>query len=416
MTKHSIRVGAEDVAVAQDRARAVEWSPRSVVLSDDQRQAVEQVVEWFAGSRQEIRLGGLAGTGKTTIASAIPKALGLTPGEVAYCAYTGKAAQVLSKKLREAGGVQDATTIHRLVYKPTEVHCPRCPCWVNPEATCHRSQKMDCGCRLVFRRVVELPPRLRLIIVDEASMVDEDTYRDIVRFGRRVLWLGDHGQLPPVVGRFNLMETPDIRLERIHRQAEDSAVLRLAMDVREQAFIPQGDCGPGVHVGGTELDLDGDPADWRDQLVLCWKNRTRSRMNAAVRAQLGYTADRPVVGDRVICLRNNYDAGIVNGALGTVLSIEGGPKVYRARIDVDGAREPYEGLVLVKQFGAEHTLNDRGVDLWDYGYCLTVHKAQGSEAERVVVIDEYPHWLKDYRRWLYTAVTRARSEVTVLDG
>lgn len=405
----SVGPAAVDDALAMVRAEQV-----PIVLSDDQQVAVDAVASWWEqGSSQELRVGGLAGTGKTTIAAVLPRMLGLDTAGVAYCAYTNKAALVLGRKLTAAGTHHPATTIHRLVYKPVERHCFACP--ANRESgTCHRSRRSDCGCKLQFSKVAMLPPKLRLIIVDEASTVNAEAHADLLSYGRRIVWIGDHGQLPPVVGSLNLMEDPDVLLERIHRQADGSSVLQLAMAVRELAFWETESYGPGVTIGG-ELEIDVD-ADWQEQLVLCHRNDTRTGLNAAIREARGFPADRPVVGDRVISLSNNHDAGIVNGSLGTVTAVAGGPRSYRLTVAVDGRRESYEGVVAGAQFNHPSRLIERNIDLWDYGYCITVHKAQGSEVDRVYVVDEYPAWDKDRRRWLYTAVTRARREVVVVDG
>lgn len=366
---------------------------KTAALSPDQVKVVREVVGRIRAGASEVRLGGLAGTGKTTIAVRLPHELGLAPGEVAFCAPTGKAANVLGGRM--AG---TATTIHSLMYIPDQNHTPQCPA------------NRPCTCPLKFVKRDRLDPDLRLIIVDEASMVNEEMYEDFRSYGLPTVWIGDHGQLPPVKGRLNLMERPDVRLETIHRQAAGSPILKLAMLARKGAAIPYREFGPGVQ------KMRGLPTGLEIELCLCWRKRTRVQMNSWFRDAMGFPADQPVAGDRVICLRNNHPAGLFNGMMGTVTRVRSvGEKEYRAEIDLDDRPSPYVGLISKQQFGQADTLGYSGnVNLFDYGYCLTVHKAQGSEADKVLLFDEYASSKPDRNRWLYTAITRAKSELTIV--
>lgn len=385
---------------------------REIKLSREQRAVAKHVAEWFASGGDSLTIGGLAGTGKTTLAQTLPSMLGLGASEVAYCAYTGKAVAVLNRRLR---GVE-AKTFHRLMYSPIEVHCSRCPRSRDEDARCH-GHCIRCG--LEWSRTPRLDPRVRLIVVDEASMVDEAIHDDLLAFGVPVLWIGDHGQLPPVRGSFNLMADPDLRLETIHRQVADSPILKMAMLARETGRVPFGEYGPGVikrHRDGT-LDVD-DVDDWSsDLLVLCGFNKTRVHMNRAIRMHRGFPPDEPVAGDRVICLRNNNEVGVHNGMTGTVVECaERGDDAYELRVKLDGEDREYCRRVSREQFNAEKTVSEtpRKLDLWDFGYCMTVHKAQGSEAERVVLMEERLRG-GEHARWLYTGITRAKSRLEVIE-
>ena len=93
-----------------------------------------------------------------------------------------------------------------------------------------------------------------------------------------------------------------------------------------------------------------------------------------------------------------------------------------AEIAMDGEDTNFKGLISAKQFNADKALNFtqqrsqimRG-DLFDFGYALTVHKAQGSQAKRVILFEERFKQMSDeeWRRWLYTAITRAESELYI---
>ena len=385
---------------------------RGPALTPEQRHAADEIRRWYEdGARREITLGGLAGTGKTTMARQLPRELGLGPEQVAYCAFTGKAAAVLNCRL--AG--QQATTIHRLIYTPVEVHCLRCPRLVNEEAKCH--SKACPGCYLEWERALSLDPALELIIVDEASMVTETIHADLIGYGVPIIWIGDHGQLPPVKSVFNLMESPDLRLETIHRQVAESPILQLATLARRTGEIPFGEFSDGVlkrrHDGSFDVD---DVDDWSsDLLVLCGRNRSRVQLNRAVRLVRGFPSDEPVNGDRVICLPNNREAGIYNGMTGTLSEVRRRDGAYYLTVELDGGGG-YSGRAVPEQFNSETTLGDtpRSFDLWDFGYCLTVHKAQGSEAERVILLEERIGPRVQHRRWLYTGITRAKRALEII--
>lgn len=387
----------------------------SLILSEDQQVAVDHIADWAKGARPgkaadgSLRFGGLAGTGKTTIVATLPHLL--TEYDLTFAAPTGKAATVLGRKLGK-----HALTIHQLIYRPNEVHCGKCPRGLNTAAECHAYNNSTCGCKVIWsHRGQDDHDKPPLFIVDESSMIDEYIYEDLINYTRDnpVLFVGDHGQLPPVNGRLNLMGNPDVRLETIHRQVADSPILRVAMMARTTGHIPLGDYGDGVRklkrskLGNMALD--------DETLFLCYTNATRCAYNQWMRQSLGLSGP-PVAGEPVICLKNNWKAGVHNGLTGRIRSIEAVSGKYLATIDLEDGRV-YNGVISPKQFGQQQTLLNDGVDLWDWGYCLTVHKAQGSQADRVVLFEEHlPHvGLDNWKRWLYTAVTRAAKELIIFE-
>jgi exodeoxyribonuclease-5 len=387
-------------------------------LSRDQDRVLESALEWAeTGRRPYLTVGGYAGTGKTTLLGILRNELEhRRPGlKVALASYTGKASRVLESKLRDAYArfPQDYTgTLHGLIYQRRVEEDGKIVGW-------HRRPSLDCD----------------LVIVDEASMVDETIWKDLLSFGKRVLAVGDHGQLPPVNGDFRLMAEPDLTLTRIHRQAARNPILRLSERVRRTGRLPKEADGAAVRL----MDRAGDEAGefleglfrgpLEDTLILCGSNRTRTELNRRVRLARGIESPDPVVGDRVICLRNNWAARpypVCNGMLGTLAEVEPAvgkePPCFEAVVLMDDEPEPYEGyldrLGFLRPAGAPlpHRRGNDAPDLFDFGYALTVHKAQGSEAERVVLFVER-FWTGDvWRRWLYTAVTRARERLVVIDG
>lgn len=380
-------------------------------LSEDQKNALDRLLAWSRDQARSryITLGGYAGTGKTTLIAVFRReAARLAPKfRVAFCSYTGRAAQHLKNKLKEAGAVfpgDTVGTIHGLIYDPQEGGNGRITGW-NRKDVLERD----------------------LVIVDEASMVDGVLWNDLLSYNIPVIAVGDHGQLPPIGGEFNLMASPEIMLNRIHRQAEGDPIIEVSRHARETGLVPPRRYGPGA----VKYLMDDPDAQERsgellqsysaDTLILCGYNSTRVKLNRFIRGSLGFEGEAPARNDRVICLRNNRKKGIFNGMLGTILEIapdrEGW---YAARIQMDEREKPYDGLIYAAQFGAREAVNftaDRRNaaegDLFDFGYAMTVHKAQGGQARRVVLFEErFPKMTDDmWRRWLYTGVTRAEEEL-----
>lgn len=386
-------------------------------LSPDQKKAEEALLAFWKARGRLLTMGGYAGTGKTTTVAHAIRSFGAATGDkdrpsIGFCAFTGKAASVLRGKLITAdalGPTDYCGTIHALIYSPI----------IN-------ARGLVCG----FTLKPKCDVLVDMFVVDEASMLDENLFRDLQSYGLPILAVGDHGQLPPVMGKFNLMQNPEIRLEKIHRQAEDNPIIRVSRMAREEGRIPVGEFGPGVRkVAGHHVLFE--MKDLHQSLVLCGRNRTRVFWNKKIRFQAGRSAKdlagatpAPISGDRVICLKNNRQAGIWNGMTGNVNSCEPvGKHWYLLNVTLDGQDYRYFGRVFKHQFNVEQTIRDfEGCepkdmgDLWDFGYCLTVHKAQGSESDDVVVIEERMGMQTDddWRRWLYTAVTRAKQNLLIV--
>jgi exodeoxyribonuclease-5 len=391
-------------------------------LTKEQIAVVKQLKQWWRyRTSADIKIGGLAGTGKTELIANLSKYLRFNSGDVAYCAYTGKAAQVLSERLRFG----KAMTIHRLIYQPIDQHCEECPRRDyqedlrrpgEEEPRCHNSRCDGCSTKFVLRET--LPEWMRLVIVDEASMVNEGIYNDLMQLGVPVIWVGDHGQLPPVEGR-SIFHAPDHVLKTPLRTGPGSDILRLALDVRAGRSIELGrTTETHVHHDDGEMAITDD---WDDQLILCFDNERRISINRAVREMRGFD-EIPEAGDRVVCLRNNYETMVFNGEQGTVLDIDTSYRTDKngntalATIEMDNGRR-YQEVISLEAFHS-HPADARTIpkrhDIWDYGYCLTVHKAQGSEAARCVLFERLFWRGERRRRWLYTGVTRAKRHLEVI--
>jgi len=372
-------------------------------FSPQQDEALKAVATWLkAGRPQLFRLFGYAGTGKTTLARYFAEHV---DGQVQFAAFTGKAAQVLRSK-----GATNARTIHSLIYRPRGEEA------VEDETTGKTSMSPT------FSLNRQSPiAKAALVVIDECSMVDEQLGRDLLSFGTPILVLGDPGQLPPISGGgFFTEQEPDFLLTEIHRQARDNPIIRMALDVREGRDLAYGDYGGARVIGKDEVRqdqvLDADQ-------VLVGTNRTRRRYNRRLRELKGFTADYPQAGDKLVCLRNDPAKGLLNGSLWKVMTAS--RETVKPGINLLVSPEeddPDRGVAKIKLLKAAFEdaeaeipwQQKRRFDDFDYGYALTVHKAQGSQWNDVVLFDE--SWaFKDTReRWLYTAITRAAEKLTVV--
>lgn len=372
-------------------------------FSPQQDDALKAVARWLkAGTPQVFRLFGYAGTGKTTLARHFAQGL---DGAVQFAAFTGKAAQVLRSK-----GATNARTIHSLIYRPRGEES------VADEAT----GKTSIAPTFVMNRQSPIA-KAKLVVIDECSMVDEQLGRDLLSFATPVLVLGDPGQLPPVSGGGFFTEAePDFLLTEIHRQARDNAIIRLAQDVREGREFLRGDYGQAQVIGKDEVSKDMVLA--ADQ-VLVGTNRTRRRYNGRLRELKGFTAAFPQAGDKLVCLRNDPSKGLLNGSLWKVMTssretVKPGINLLVSPEDDD----PDRGVAKIKLLKDAFEEPDAEVpwqtrkryDDFDFGYALTVHKAQGSQWNSVVLFDESWAFKDTRQRWLYTAVTRAAERLTVV--
>lgn len=358
------------------------WSP-------EQDNALLAVERWRkAGGAQVFRLFGYAGAGKTTLARHIAENAGV---DVVFAAFTGKAAHVMRQK-----GCTDATTIHSLIYRPSSVEEEGEPTFaLRHDAP---ASKAD------------------LIIIDECSMVDEELGRDLLSFGKPVLVLGDPAQLPPVKGGGFFTEgEPDFMLTEIHRQAADNPIIRLSMAIREgEHFDEQSDRCRLL----TRKEITTEEIMAADQ-ILVGANRTRKRYNDRLRELHGHTDDTPESGEKLVCLRNNKKKGLLNGGIWTVdrrMSPRGGRVRFSVRPEEGGKAVTVSVPRAFFLDGPEAVpwAQRKGADEFDYGYALTVHKAQGSQWDSVVLFDESYMFREHQQRWLYTAVTRAAERLTLV--
>lgn len=363
-------------------------------FSPQQDQALTAIADWHKAARKGrgervFRLFGYAGTGKTTLARHIAEGI---DGDVLFAAFTGKAAAVMRDR-----GCGDAQTLHSLIYRSKD----------------QKSEEPT----FVLNRQSDVK-KAELVIVDECSMVDAELGTDLLSFGVPVLVLGDPAQLPPVKGGgFFTEHEPDVMLTEVHRQAEGDPIIRLSMLARGGERLPRGIFGASKVIGREEIDAAQILA--ADQ-VLVGRNETRRKYNARIRTLLGHADPLPAKEEKLVCLRNNRQKGLLNGSTWTVKLVgERSGEFVHMRVAPEEGVGATVKVVVPRGFfdgiGEEIPWEiRRHVEEFDYGYALTVHKAQGSQWDRIVLFDESFAFREHRARWLYTAVTRAAKEITVV--
>jgi exodeoxyribonuclease V len=431
----------------------------AVQLTEEQAAAIERVRDWFTAWHPTVhngpfRLFGPAGTGKTTLARHIGPALNAK--RVVFGAFTGKAAHVLRSKADDPSEpIARADTIHSSIYEFNSR-------WELRRQVAKMERLIDIAEKGGYDSILwdqdwdsivydleiatgtsdderfgtvdmftaqNLLEQIRaklsrpsfswkrdsswayadLIILDEVSMVSEQVARDIEKYEVPVLVLGDPCQLPPIDGGgYYTTAEPDVLLTTVLRS--DDEVIKKATAIRE---------GRSWHSWRVPVSL----ADAMDaEQVICWKNSTRWALTNSIRRKLGRPVGVPVPGDRVMCLTNNRDIGVLNGQQFDVLAVEGDVLKLREtdeprRVrEIPARMEAFKGL---EQENAEKRAGSwRGESgLFTFANVITAHRAQGSEWDSVYVVDQTHQMTKssaaERRAWLYTSVTRAKTSVTI---
>lgn len=322
-------------------------------------------------------------------------------------------------------GCPNATTAHRLLYKS----------YPTPNGT--------------FRHLPKFPldNPYRLIVVDEISMLPKVMWELLLRHGIHVLALGDPGQLPPIGDDNQILASPHIFLDEIMRQEAESEIIRLSMKVREGKtlspfqgkevrIIPKSEVVTGLYT-------------WADQII-CGKNTTRRNINEVCRKlYLNTSSNEPLPNDKCICLRNDWERQngtfdvLVNGSMGYLKNVSHTSNPYFQTYTIDFLPDIYydmddeefdnltgspsfEGLTIDKKLllTGEPSINQNNFrkipknfhpKQFDFGYCITAWKSQGSEWGKVLLFEEdFPYDKEDKIKFLYTAITRAVDKLVIV--
>ena len=427
-------------------------------LTRDQQNAIKNTKEWFSSlenenTRKTWRYVGYAGTGKTTSAIFTVEACGIDPGSEDLCAavFTGKGAQ----RLREAGLYQ-ARTIHSLIYLPPlskrydkeealKENITRLRfnlekgenCFATlkeQESILHNLLRDSDSQRMEFILNPESSINdCKLVFIDEASMVGGRIQRDLESFGKPIIYCGDSFQLPPIeksesalFDEYSNPLPPDVEIHEIVRQLADNPIVRAASDIRVNGDLPsigkQGSKEQGVLVSTHIENIKNEHLVKASQIIV-GRNLTRMEYNNRIRDYLGYESSYPYKDEKLICLKNHHISGLFNGMMGNALidSHPGTNEIYfRINMKMDSEEIPRDIKALRAYFQQTGSL-DKKINFlpkWalkdyvhlDYGYAITLHKAQGSEWRSVILFDEPIGRTIDERlRWWYTGFTRARN-------
>ena len=394
-----------DPEVIQQRISEIE-EELGITYQDKQKEAIAAFFE-----NDMMILTGGPGTGKTTIVRGMVKlCTSLFPQyNIALCAPTGRAAKRLSQLTD-----YEAKTIHSLLI------------WDKESGQ--------------FAKGEDDPLMIDLIIIDEFSMVDQWVFYNLLKAGaqfKKIVLIGDQDQLPSVGMGAVLRDLIDsnifkvVTLEKIYRQKEGSDIISLAHDIKN-------DCCTDVKTDNEIRFFECGPYQIRDLILQVvdkalkkYNNEYEGFMNVQVLApkysgvngidalnvalqkefnppdvtkneiQIGYRTYRE--GDKILQLKNQPDDDVFNGDMGILV------EVIHARDDINHQNRlivDFDGIIV------EYT-NETFINI-THAYCVSVHKAQGSEYPIVImpVSSEYGIMLR--KRLLYTGVTRANSSLILL--
>lgn len=378
-----------------------------MILTNGQEKGLKIAVERYKNKEPYTCIAGYAGVGKSTLVYHIIDALNILPHNVCYATFTGKASLVLREK-----GCENAMTLHRLLYNSQEL----------PDGTFEHQPKE------------RLEHQYQIIVVDEVSMVPEEMWNLLLSHKIHILALGDPFQLPPINGESEILSHPHVFLDEIVRQAQDSEIIRLSMDIRAGLPLTKYKGNDVSIVSKNQLNKAYYAG--ADQIIAA-KNITRANINWRCR-KIKFGPDvppYPIDGEKAICLKNFWNVvssngdPAINGTIGELSNIKIEHDVWQYK-DImyadftieDGNRfnnlfMDYRIFIDGKQtINSDNWMDFRGMErpmLFDYGYCITCHRSQGSEWDKVLVFAEYMKGT-DFQRWLYTSCTRAKHKLIVV--
>jgi exodeoxyribonuclease-5 len=404
-------------------------------FTSEQENAIRNIRRDLDAGKSFITLGGFAGTGKTTVLTELRRHLRPT-ARVAFASFTGKSASVLRDKVISADAYKKGNdyigTIHGLMYRPIIIK----------KFSESKKEWID---TVRFKRQDSID--YDILLIDEASMVGSKIFNDMNEYGVQIVACGDSFQLPPVADKNGepILDNPDYLLEEVHRTAQDSSLVKLAHAIRTKQYLPiEPHRDDQIQIvsyfnGGREIleNLEYDS----ETVSLCFTNSVRQSINHGYRHKKNFKSDIILYPyEQIVCLTNNQTLGMMNGERFSVEFLS--PPFDQETISVTVERQDgnyQEAFVhnTIKKFGKKNAVYKK--DAWknrkkknlpevdpmvidaDYGYAMTVHKAQGSEFKNVVLVDSAIYkgisnskGNDDYLRWLYTGVTRSSDQLTII--
>ena len=390
-------------------------------LNNEQSAVLSSLVEWWnRRSSPLFQISGAAGTGKTTLIQYMIHEIGLSDNEVLFVAYVGKAA--LNMQLHGL----NAKTIHSAI-----CDVKRTPIYKKKKRNLYDDEEEDdrVKYRMEFVRKKKLNSKIKLIVVDEGAMVPKQLADWLMEYHIPMIILGDLNQLPPVFGTGVFLKKPDAILTEIMRQAKDSPIPYLARLVSEGQQITH-ECTIGDKITVLRHTHVDDSLYHKANIVLCPTNRERDVWNAYIRKEIFHRKKNfPVIGDKLICRENNWRICIhdmiylINGLIGYVTEADIST-ITPTSMDIDFRPEfletdEFRNITLDRKYLAMNAQEKKNYFSWlnkfEYGYAITCHLAQGSQYDHVCVdISQLRGSGRYMRQWLYTAVTRAIDQLTII--
>lgn len=389
-----------------------------MALNKGQKQILDDCIKWYnTDSSQVFEIEGPAGSGKTYLIFEILKSLGLSAQRYLAMAYTGQASIVMRSR-----GFHNARTIHSSLYELAETKVFD----ENALFSLGVQQKK----KFVLQKRKFLDPNIDLFFIDEAYMVPASMIKDILSFGKKVIVCGDSNQLPPVGDNPGFLTGYNIhRLTELMRQAENNPIIYLANRAIEGLPIHCGQYGNKVLVINDD-EFIPEMVNYAD-VFCCGTNKTRDTINSWIRNVAGFASQLPIVGERIICRKNNFNIqmdgiSLSNGLSGTVVSYPT-PANFKNRtftlnfkpdlingvfcdlpINFDYFTAPFDKKQEYKSNYSMQRFMEG--EFFEFAYALSCWLMQGSEYNNGIYIEEFMR-PQIQRQLNYTAITRFKNSM-----
>lgn len=391
-----------------------------MILTNEQEQALKTIIAKYKNHEKYVTVCGYAGVGKSTLVKFAIEALDVAEDKVAYACFCGKAAEVLRKK-----GNKNAMTLHKLLYDSI----PR----------------KGGG----FFRKPKIKLEYDIVVVDEISLAPKSMLDMLLKHKVFCIFIGDNFQLPQIDKNeaHNFLDNSDVFLSTVMRQAAESEIIQLTMKIRQREDINYFQ-GQEVQIL-PHTQLNTGMLLWADQ-ILTATNVKRHNINQEMRKLLGYN-NLLCNNEKIVVKRNYWDDcnedgdALVNGTVGTITNIYDSFIKLPLNIKIQNHTIPTICGDITPEFGAsfkninldknflikeepcvdwrvsyqvgkmKNKIGDILPKQVTYGYALTCHAAQGSEWDKVLVLEEnFPFDKIEHARWLYTACTRASEKLVLI--
>ena len=385
------------------------------MLNKGQEHVLQEAIKWWKSSEQLFQISGAPGTGKTFLLYRIIDALGIPFDKIAFMAYTGQAAIVMRN-----AGLTTAKTIHSTLYEPVEVPVMR------PDGTCELDPYYNKPVTTVQFKPRDLSG-ISLFVIDEAGMVNEEIGQEIMNRGLKTMAIGDLDQLKPITGDpyFLVNGYVHVLTEKM-RQAENNPIIYLSERALKGLPIEIGTYGKSKVIYRDELT---DYEIVNSDIMICGTNRTRDMINRNYRNNILHcTSNLPMVGEKMICRKNNWllmsdGISLVNGLSGIVTRSPGVEGFDGRTYTIDFQPYMCGGTFIDLSCDYQYLTasNDKKNFLknskystgekMEYAYAITTHLSQGSQYNNGIYIEEFLR--SDIQRnLLFTGITRFKDRIT----